>query len=131
MRKRKEDKQQDVSNLTKKVKKDETNKGTRRGTIKQLFSTPSQLGYLPENISLSQTNNRTMLEYAYFQVQQITSSSSYDNPDGYIPRSDNPGSATYLAPPRSANPSDLSRNMTIPTRFMLDVRTTQNTRHNG
>eukprot|EP00972_Heterocapsa_arctica_P026583 3914290-Heterocapsa_arctica.AAC.1 len=46
----------------------------------------------------------TIQKYANTQTQQYPSSSSYDNPDGLIPRSDNPDTVPYPVSSRSANP---------------------------
>eukprot|EP00972_Heterocapsa_arctica_P028246 4154273-Heterocapsa_arctica.AAC.1 len=90
--------------MTKKVKTDETNKGAKRGSIDKFFSAPSQLGYLPENIPLSQKNSLTIQEYPNTPAQHYPSSSSYDNPDGLILRSDNPDTFLYPASSRSDHP---------------------------
>eukprot|EP00972_Heterocapsa_arctica_P072112 10650686-Heterocapsa_arctica.AAC.1 len=54
MRKRKEDKEQACPQLTKKIKMDVTNRGEKRGAIDKCFSVRSQVGFLAENIPLSQ-----------------------------------------------------------------------------
>eukprot|EP00972_Heterocapsa_arctica_P079105 11661965-Heterocapsa_arctica.AAC.1 len=54
MRKRKEVKEQAHSQLTKKIKTDVTNQGEKRETIDKFFSAPSQVGFIYENIPLSQ-----------------------------------------------------------------------------
>eukprot|EP00972_Heterocapsa_arctica_P112567 16432525-Heterocapsa_arctica.AAC.1 len=106
MRKRKEVNEQEATNIQKKVKTDETNKVANRETFYKFFRIPSQVGYLPENIALSQKNKWTIKDYFNAIEVNEQSSSSHDNPEGRIPRGDNPGSAHYPAHKDNLGPSN-------------------------
>eukprot|EP00972_Heterocapsa_arctica_P036472 5367972-Heterocapsa_arctica.AAC.1 len=101
MRKRKDINEQGTANSFKKSEIEETN-ATNRKTYYQIYSFPSQIGFLPENIAMSQKNKWTINDYFNATKVNEQSSSSHDNPEYHIPRGDNPDSARY--PANSDNP---------------------------
>eukprot|EP00972_Heterocapsa_arctica_P062824 9267439-Heterocapsa_arctica.AAC.1 len=76
MRKIKEVKEHTYSQLTKNIKTDVTNQGEKRITIYTFFSAPSQVGFLNENIPLSQKHiGVTIPGYADIPAQHYNPSS--------------------------------------------------------